>query len=232
MNDHDRALTDVQPHHIIQRQIMMALRQRGELSYATLKPDGVEGNAFNYHLKLLRQSKLVESSNKLYRLTPTGQLVTDSFSFDRQRVLMRPYHYTYPLVTYGEYVLVYEVCRQPLMGRLALPAGKMHYGDDYRTSISRELARRNITSSDPATFLCAINLSYCRDGAVVMHRPGVVWHIRYTGERVVSETPSGRTMWITITDAMNDARSLPDVIESLRRLEDPSYGPIELCHAI
>ena len=39
-------------------------------------------------------------------------------------------------------------------------------------------------------------------------------------------------MWITITDAMNDARSLPDVIESLRRLEDPSYGPIELCQAI
>lgn len=228
----DIPLSDIDVDHHVQRQVLMQLRQHGPESYVALKPDGMEGNAFNYHLKSLKRAGLVTLEDKIYHLTATGQLVTDSFSFDRQRTLLRPHHYIYPLVVAGDKVLVYEVRRPLLEGKLALPAGKMHYGDDDQTSLQRELKRRGIDDKVSSRMLCGINIRYQRSGETVMHRPGVVWSIAYNGELVETTTPSGASRWYARDELRTNPCALPDVLESLSRLENGDTSPIDLTYLV
>ncbi len=73
--------TSIDLSHHVQRDVLLQLRQNGALTYQALKPDGMEGNAYNYHLRLLRQANLIALEGGTYDLTHTGHLVSDAYSF-------------------------------------------------------------------------------------------------------------------------------------------------------
>jgi hypothetical protein len=204
------------------------LRQRGKALYQALKPDGVEGNAFNYHLRSLRKAKLIMLADGGYALTHIGQLVSDAFSYDSKRLMLRPHMYTVLLITAGERMLVYAPVRQPTAGWLCLPSGKLHYEDSFADSIRREVQRRNLSDEYTTTQLCAVNIRYTHGGNIIMQRPGVVWHVTYDGPLVDRTTDSGSTFWMTQRELLTSARVLPDISEALTRLSDHSNIPIDL----
>lgn len=68
----DTPTTNIDLPHYIQRQIIICLRQDVGQSYQNLKPDGVGGDAFNYHLRYLKSADFIQSDEEKY--TPT-QLV-------------------------------------------------------------------------------------------------------------------------------------------------------------
>lgn len=218
--------------HHIQRQILVRLRQEGSLSYQQLKPDGMEGNAYNYHLRELKKSTLIVQEADQYLLTSTGHLVSDAFSYTTKRLMLRPYHYIAPLVTMDEYVLVYVPTRKPLTNYLCLPSGKLHYGDSTAEGISREMQRRNITSDYTVKELCPMNVRYLLNGAVVVHRPGTVWHVAYSGERRERQTESGCIKWLSWDDALRDERCLPELSMALAQLKTGSMQPIDLAYTL
>jgi ADP-ribose pyrophosphatase YjhB (NUDIX family) len=224
----DIPTTDIDLSHHIQRQIMMRLRQDGDQSYQALKPDGVEGNAFNYHLRSLKQAGLIDSNDAVYSLTPTGHLVADGFSSPVARLMMRPYAHTALLVTSGTKILLYKATRQPLRDVYCLPTGKMRYGDDLQTSVAREAERRAIVGDYTARSLCLINIRFLRDGQTVTHRPGNLWHLEYTGLLEQSVTQNGTADWFERADIATIGKVAPDVIEGLRRLDTNSHNPIDL----
>lgn len=225
--DHDVPVSNIDLSHHIQRQIIMRLRQQGDQSYQTLKPDGVEGNAYNYHLRQLRQSGLIEGSKDKYTLTARGFLVSDGFSSPAARLMMRPYAHTSVLVTSGDKILLYKATRQPLKDIYTIPSGKMRYGDDLRISLSRELERRNIVDNYQSTVLCATNFRYQKKDEVIIHRPGTIWHVEYSGERRRRETPNGVSDWYD-RDAIDQLSPLsPEVRLALDRLATGSHEPID-----
>jgi len=220
--------TDVDLSHHIQRDIIIRLRQQGGAPYQALKPDGVEGNAFNYHLRSLKKAKLIALTDDGYNLTGIGQLVSDAFSYDSKRLMLRPHMYTMLLVTAGDAVLVYAPVRQPTAGWFCLPSGKLHYEDSFEDSICREVQRRNLSNEYTATQLCAVNVRYKQAGEVIMQRPGVIWHVIYSGHLVDRQTDSGSTFWMTRQELLDSPRVLPDVTEALKRVVNPSPTPIDL----
>lgn len=227
MSAQDIPVTNIDLSHHLQRQIIMKLRQSGDQSYQGLKPDGIEGNAFNYHLRQLKQLQLVEGSAKLYTLTPRGHLVADGFSSPAARLMMRPYAHTSILATSGDKVLLYKATRQPLSGIYTIPSGKMRYGDSLRASISRELERREIHNDYIANVLCVVNFRYQLAGEVIIHRPGTIWHVDYHGELRQSRTQNGVSDWY---DRKNlDALDVlsPEVILALERLDTGTDLPID-----
>lgn len=218
MNRHI-ATSDIDVTHHIQRRILLQLRQGGAKTYAQLKPDGLEGNAYNYHLRELKKVGLVAQEEDRYLLTPTGHLVSDAFSFANSRLMLRPHYYVAPLVTQSEYVLVYIPTREPLSGRLCLPSGKLHYGESIENALQREMQRRNLTGAYTFSELAPLNMRYMRADEVIMHRPGVIWHVEYQGERTHHQTESGETIWMRWQEAIASGQCLPEVSEALTLLQ-------------
>lgn len=224
----DHSLDSIDPTHHIQRGILMQLRQVTAATYQQLKPDGLEGNAYNYHLKLLRQAGLIEAHEGEYRLTSLGSLVTDAFSSAHGRLVLRPHYYVYPLVTSGDYVLVYRPSRQLTPGRFVIPSGKLHLGDSIAQGIGREMVRRGLTLDYTWQSLSAVNVRYRTKGEVVLHRPGMIYHVAYSGPRETTRTEGGESSWMPIADIEQLEGALPDLKEGLRRLRDHDDTPIDL----
>ncbi len=220
--------TDVDLSHHIQRMIIIQLRQRGIATYQSLKPDGVEGNAFNYHLRSLKKARLVRQMDEGYGLTHIGHLVSDAFSYDSKRLMLRPNAYTAILATQNDQVLVYAPIRQPTSGWLCLPSGKVHYGDSLEDSVRREVERRHLSDEYKAKLLCAMNIRYIRDGDMVVQRPGMIWHIAYDGPLRNRETDSGQTFWREKAELLASRDTLPDIKQALEQLEIRRYHPIDL----
>lgn len=228
MAEGDISTTSIDLSHHIQRQVIMRLRQNGEQSYQDLKPDGVEGNAFNYHLRSLKKSDFIESTGEKYTLTPKGFLVSDGFSSPVARLMMRPYAHMGIVVTSGDKVLLYRATRRPLDGIYILPTGKMRYGDDLQTSLARELERRGISANYDGKFLCQTNVLYTKNNQVVTHRPGVLWHVEYNDELKSITTQNGVSEWVDL--AMIDTLKpiSPEVTEALCRIHSHTHDPIDL----
>lgn len=212
--------------HHLQRQILVALRQDGSASYQQLKPDGVEGNAFNYHLRNLRKSDLIAHEDGLYVLTPTGYLVADAFSMGNQRLMLRPHLYTVLLITSREYVLVYEHARPPFAGTYSLLSGKLHYGDTYDASIAREVRRRQLSADYKATAICPFNVRFLQQGEMILQRSGVLWHLDYKGPLETRETTNGKSRWVKRSE-LESLPCLPEVHDGLYRLDAASHEPID-----
>jgi len=226
----DIPTTSVDISHHLQRQILLQLRQTGQQTYQQLKPDGVEGNAYNYHLRELKKSHLINQADDGYGLTPTGQLVSDAFSFKTGRLMLRPHQYIALLITQGEKVLVYEPIRRPLAGFLCLPSGKLHYGDSFVEGIAREVARRNLTNNYIVNELCPVNIRYLLSGDVAIQRPGIIWHVDYRGELAERQTESGKTTWHEWNEMLDGDHVLPEVSVALTRLSMGTHLPIDLTY--
>lgn len=215
------------PHHI-QRDILLYLRQHGPSTYQQLKPDGFEGNAYNYHLRELKRSGLIAHDEERYLLTSVGYLVSDAFSHTTRRLMLRPAYYSTLLVTADDEVLLYEATREPMRYYLGLLCGKLHYGDSFSESIRRETKRRNLTPDYTARALCPISIRYERHGETVLHRPGTLWHVDYRGSRVSCRTERGLSYWLNTKEAQANSQVLPEVTEGLVRLQTGTSEPIDL----
>ena len=228
----DISTTDIDITHHIQRGVLIRLRQHGPQSYVQLKPDGLEGNAYNYHLRNLKKSGLITVKGDVYHLTHTGHLVSDAFSFTSHRLMLRPYHYTTLLVTQDDSVLVYIPIRNLQAGKYCLPSGKLHYGDSIAASIGREMDRRLLSAEYTFSEISPVNIRYTLHGEIAAHRPGVIWHIAYEGNQAVRTTESGTTQWLSIREVMNDPRTLPELSLGLQKLTSLDRAPIDLDYAL
>jgi hypothetical protein len=227
MSEYDIPTTNIDLSHHIQRHIMMKLRQHGTVAYQQLKPDGVEGNAFNYHLRHLKQREFIEGGNDGYSLTHKGHLVADGFSSPAARLMMRPFAHVSVLVTSGSSLLLYKATRQPLAGIYTIPSGKMRYGESIEDRLQQELARREVHGDYEASFLCMTNFRYMKNGKVIIHRPGALWHVEYTGEKRPGVTPNGASDWYEQAQLASLAPLSGEVGEALGRIASGSHEPID-----
>jgi hypothetical protein len=227
MTPSDINTTNIDLSHYIQREILIHLRQQGSSTYQKLKPAGLEGNAYNYHLRLLKQSGLIASEKKEYTLTNIGYLVSDAYSYASRRLMLRPHMYTVLFVVSSEEVLVYQHHAGPLKGMIGLPSGKVHYNEGFTTSVAKEAGRRELSDDYNVTTLCPINIRYQQNSQPVVHRPGILWHLDYKGPLSERQTDNGRSFWIKQTDS-EAAQILPEVREGLRRLSESSTQPIDM----
>ncbi len=132
------------------------------------------------------------------------------------------------IVTSGDKIMLYRATRQPLKGIYCIPSGKMRYGDDLPTSLARELERRQITDQYSASFLCQTNVRFMRGNEVIIHRPGVLWHVEYDGELQATETQNGISEWFD-TDKVSSLQPItPEIAEALARIKSKSHEPIDI----
>lgn len=130
-------------HSWIQNQILDKLIRNETVRYRDLKPQDIEGNLFMYHLKGLIKEKLVEKCEKGYRLTAQGLEYVRTVSLGTGKVRTQPQilNAIVAIDDQGRY-LMYRWDRQPNLGKVSLPHGMMHVGEELLDSAVRELSEK------------------------------------------------------------------------------------------
>lgn len=129
--------------HHIQSHILKILTTRGVVRYTELRPDGVPGNRFSYHLNRLLGDGFIRKNNHGYELTAPGKRYVDKISIVAFIPRFQPKIVTVTLCTNdrGDYLL-WRRDREPFVGKLAFPYGKVHFGEKIDDAAKRELEEK------------------------------------------------------------------------------------------
>lgn len=203
----DQYTSNLDTLHHIQRSVLEKLTHQDVVSYSELLPDGMSGNAFNYHLNHLLKQRVIEKSEDGYKLTSLGRLVVDSMSLREQRFKLRPVCGALLYVEHGDSkkVLLYRSKRQPLIGSVGLPFGKLRVGGTYKETVQRMLKSRGLDSDLAAKMVHLTPYSFLyktKSDELVSHRVGEVWKITYGGEMLTNATENGESFWGEPTEGL------------------------------
>lgn len=129
--------------HNIQRKILQALLYANSLSYAKMRPAGVESNHFAYHLDQLVKSGLVAKRDKQYFLAPAGLALVDRMSQEKMVDRLQPHILTVIDITnqHGQ-TLLFKRAFQPYIGTFSFPLGKIHFEESIPQAATRELQEK------------------------------------------------------------------------------------------
>ncbi len=225
----DQFTSDIDPFHTMQRHVIKVLRTKDAASYSELLPEGVSGNAFNYHFKQIVAAGLItQNSDKSYSLSDLGRLAEDAISSETFRFKLRPVLGVWLYITSEQHgTMLYRSNRQPMRHTVGLPFGKVALDVSMESAVERHLQKRGIALSDTThSHVASANIRYHQDGALVSHRAGSIWHIAFEGDPITTATESGEAFW---TNTPKDEPSiLPEVLHTI----DITDSWIEIDHTL
>lgn len=116
--------------HFIQRHILGVLMDTKYARFRDMRPDDVDSNAYSYHLTALQKEKLVQKTSEGYTLSIRGLSYIDILSSHDKRPRSQPKIMTLIMIEneYGHFA-AYQKERQPFIGQLTFPSGKLHMDD-------------------------------------------------------------------------------------------------------
>ena len=202
--------------HQIQQHILKALILNQNRRYAELKPRSVDGNLFIYHLhKLIGQGLVQKCPDGSYELTNAGRVYADRLSLTTFQPRQQPRIVTL-LVVRDEFdrFLFYRRRRQPLLGMVGFPYGKIHLGETIAAAAARELVEKTGLSA---------SLTHAGDGYVTMLESGepisqILFHL-FIGSgatgKLASAGRTGQSFWSHLEDLAGDQvmPSVSDLID-------------------
>lgn len=195
----DEFVSNLDALHHIQQTALEQLTYEKWVEYSRLLPDGMSGNAFNYHLNYLLKHKLIEKSEKGYSLSALGRVVVESISFEDKRFKLRPTVGVMLLLENADgNILLYKSKRQPLLGQTGLLFGKLRIGASNKATAERMILRKNIRLDEVSelTYHAPLNVLYDQDEELVCHRTGQIWKGKYTGDiKEFNKSNRGSSFW-------------------------------------
>ena len=130
--------------HEIQLRILRKLLFAESLRFSELKPDKeMENNRFDWHLKQLLNSGLVEKQSDGYRLSMQGKKYCNKLDTDSDKIEMQAKLSAWLICMrntngYNDFLL-YTRKKHPFFGCQGFPSGKIKQGEKVIEAASREL---------------------------------------------------------------------------------------------
>lgn len=187
--------------HHIQKKIFNALVRGHEMRYSEIKPKEVEANLFMYHLNELIKAGLVEKHEKLYRLTQKGKLMATRYSLRQQDIRLMPSTLSVIFLTAADgQVLLYERARQPYLGSLGAPSGKIHFGETLREAAERELVEKcgytaGVVGLTLRGEFSLVSFEANGEQNLQNHILGHVWTGQVGDDKRAHQNHAGKTFW-------------------------------------
>lgn len=151
--------------HWIEKSVLEQLTHTAAARNSQLRPDGVESNLFQYHLKnLLKAGLVTKQADGQYALGPEGIAWADRFSGNLHAP--RPQAKIMTALILNDDLgntLFIQKARQPFIGKYVLPSGKVHVGEPLDAAARRE-AHEKVGLLDPPLI------------------PRGIYHLRSSGE--------------------------------------------------
>lgn len=206
--------------HWIQNHILQQLILSPDRRYADLKPANIEGNLFMYHLRRLLKEKLVHKrADGRYELTASGQVYADRLSLKTFKPRLQPRIVSLVACqnAQGQWLL-FRRKRQPLIGQVGFPYGKLHQGESVLQAAERELKEKTgLTGS----------LQHRGDGYITIGEGGnivsqIMFHLFYVknpGGKLRASSKTGQAFWSDAAAVPTGElmKSVPDLIRLLQQ---------------
>jgi ADP-ribose pyrophosphatase YjhB (NUDIX family) len=101
----------------------------------------MESNKFAYHLKKLKEEKMVFKKNNRYYLTKKAKKCVDWISNKGEKIVYPPVCYLYLITNKNNQILVFQKLKEPFYGYHGLPAGRMRFGYKIIESAEEKIKR-------------------------------------------------------------------------------------------
>jgi ADP-ribose pyrophosphatase YjhB (NUDIX family) len=129
--------------HYIQTFILDKLIHSQVLRNRDMRPPNVESNLYQYHLSQLQKDGFVEKTEAGYTLTGRGLAYADRHSTSLKKTRSQPKIITTIFVTNDQKeILLVPKKRQPFMGVMNLPSGKIHLEETIEEAAKREIQEK------------------------------------------------------------------------------------------
>jgi ADP-ribose pyrophosphatase YjhB (NUDIX family) len=135
--------------HYIQKHILRELTLHKSQRFAQLRPKQVESNLFIYHLKaLIKEGYVQKNTSGSYGLAPAGKRFVDRISMEKFEPRIQPKILTLLIIKNkrGE-LLLWKRKKQPFLGKIGFPTGKIHLGESLGEAAKRELAEKTAVTA-------------------------------------------------------------------------------------
>ncbi|HET8581565.1 MAG TPA: NUDIX domain-containing protein [Candidatus Paceibacterota bacterium] len=203
--------------HFIQKHILRELAQHASRRYGELQPQRIPSNTFSYHLRKLIAGGFVKKVRDGYALTSKGVHLSTTVHFEDYSVRIQPKIVT--LIACRDAAgrfLMYRRAKQPFLGMIGFPYGKVHLGETVAKAAARELAEKCGTHATLAHKGIIYLLVTDAAGEIIAH---MLAHI-FLGtaprqEGAPAPAGFGTTHWMT-RQALAEAACMPGVFDVLR----------------
>jgi 8-oxo-dGTP diphosphatase len=201
--------------HSIQTHIMKMLTNNKSLRYAQMKPLGVEGNQFSYHLNALQNEKFVFKKDGEYSLTTKGVRYSTQVNFEQFFIRIQPKIVTLVVCKNkdGEYLL-YKRGKLPFLGKVGFPYGKIHLGENVKEAAERELKEKTgisaTLSQKGIMYLTVVD----EIGEIITHMLCHIFEGKKPKGDLLKNPPFGEIFWMSEKGLLNE-EIMPGVMEVL-----------------
>ncbi len=201
----------------VQNYIISRLKNADTLRFTDLKPEGLENDAFNYHLKTLIKKSLVTRTPNGYALTSEGErYVADVFhTSDQANRLFKINVITIVTrVVEGEIqVLNQERLAQPSFGKIGVMGGTIVKGEAMLDGASRKLLEETGVQANFRLVGQERRMRYRNDELF----SDVLFPICYASESKgePQSTEYGRNFWVPIAEAIAHEQDPHDSIAAI-----------------
>lgn len=206
--------------HHIRKHILRQLVRRKWARFRDLRPDRVDSNLYNYHLKQLVKDGFIEHNlDNGYRLSPMGLRYADHVSLETFEPRWQPKVITVfvAMNTRGEYLL-WKKYKQPFINKLSLPSGKMHYEDEsLPDAMRRELSYFLDHPLTSVHYKGVMEYRAFIEGTLVTH---TLAHV-FSGDIAGQQVDTSRLFWTDIKSLKSTEMS-PGTRETIEATENYS----------
>jgi 8-oxo-dGTP pyrophosphatase MutT (NUDIX family) len=178
--------------HNVQYSILTLLMTNKVLRFSELRPNRVDSNLFQYHLKKLITDGYIEKVSGGYTLSARGLNYADRHSSSLKAERSQPKIIAIVIVlnAKGE-VLVLQKPQQPWLDTYHLPAGKVHDGEPIAVAGRRELLEKTGLELPDMQQVASVHVTIRLAEIIVSEYYGVVLRCDYNGPLVSGEWYSG-----------------------------------------
>lgn len=214
--------------HWIQREILKRLSTADALRYKDLKPEGVDGNLFMYHLKQLIVDGYIKKIEGGYALGSSGKSFVGGMSLAQGKLTKVPRLFVliFAKNNIGEYLL-YKWKRQPYLGHVGLPFSRLKYGQSvfreakdtlkYKTGLMGELS-----------YAGDVYVMAKKDGEVTTHYLTHVFKLTEPVGEPAADGLTGAPFWGNLKDCAESdlVNGTKEIIEIVENKKSPFFEEI------
>jgi ADP-ribose pyrophosphatase YjhB (NUDIX family) len=202
--------------HFIQKHILRLLSTNPTRRYSELKMPRVESNKFSYHLQKLITEGYVRKVLHGYALTTRGVHYCSRVKFHDHTIRIQPKVVTLIVCRNkdGEY-LMYRRTKQPFLGTIGFPYGKIHLGEHAEEAVKRELQEKTGLSATLKQKGIIYLLVTDASGEVIEHMLCHIFAGTNPKGEIEPEKKFGIVSWMSKQEVLKD-RLMPGVLDVLR----------------
>lgn len=214
--------------HHIQKSILDRLSTATQCRYSDLKPVGLDGNVFNYHLKQLIRDKLVKKSiTSDYSLTPIGE---DYIVHRYENPLLQAHSIFLIVLRSGDKWLMRERLVQPLLGMSGFVHGEPVADEPLLVTAARRL--RDKTGIEADLHIHSSGLIRISENDTLKSFSHAIILTGETNQEIsIHEDKTGRNYWLSM-NSISDLTILPSTVDIIQSLDSKSPVVFERNYSI